>query len=126
MREVANYWIGRSVNDIVYRAYESKMGEKYAEYLEGRRGKVGVLPDVNGTVYKTQTIFAPHLLQDGLGGLIQRAQAAKAQTLRESQAVPNNYTAIYHKTVIYDAMVITCQAIIEYAHKHAALARSLA
>jgi len=50
MREVAKYWIGRSVNDIVYRAYENKMGEKYNEYLEGRRGKVGVLPDVNGTV----------------------------------------------------------------------------
>lgn len=126
MREVANFWAGRSVKDIVYRAYENKMGEKYTEYLEGRNGKVGVLPDVSGVVYKTQTIFAPHILKDGLGGIIQKARAAKEKTLRESQAVPNNYTAIYHKTVIHDAMVITCQAIIKYAHKHAALALSLA
>lgn len=126
MREVANFWIGRSVKDIVFRAYENKMGEKHTEYLEGRNGKVGVLPDVNGTVYKTQTIFAPHILSIGLGGIINKARAAKEKTLRESQAIPNFYNGIYHKTVIHDAMVITCEAIIKYAHKHAALARSLA
>jgi pyruvate formate-lyase/glycerol dehydratase family glycyl radical enzyme len=126
MKEVADYWVGKSVNDIVYRAWEQKMGESYTELIDGRKGKVAVLPDVNGTVYKTQTIFSPKIMKDGLGGIIRQAKEEKEKTLEASQYVPNDYTAIFHKTVILDVMVMVCEALIRYARKHAALAREMA
>ena len=126
MKEVANYWVGKSVNDIVYRALERKMGDKYTDLMDGRKGKVAVLPDVNGTVYKTQTIFSPKVMKDGLSGIIRRAKEEKGKTLAESQYVPNDYTAIFHKTIILDVMIMVCEALIKYARKHAALAREMA
>jgi pyruvate formate-lyase/glycerol dehydratase family glycyl radical enzyme len=126
IKEVANFWIGRSVNDIVYRAWQHKMGDSYVDLIDGRKGKVAVLPDVNGTVYKTQTIFAPHVMKDGLRGIIKRAKEEKQKTLDNSQYVSNDYTAIFHKTVILDVMIMVCEALIKYARKHADLARKMA
>lgn len=126
IREVANYWIGRSVNDIVYSALKNKMGDSYTDLIDGRKGKVAVLPDVNGTVYKTQTIFNPKVLNDGLGGIIRRAKEEKEQTINSAQFVPNSYNAIFHKTVILDVIVMTCEALIKYARRHAELARKMA
>jgi pyruvate formate-lyase/glycerol dehydratase family glycyl radical enzyme len=126
IKEIANFWIGRSVNDIVYRAWQQKMGDSYVDLIDGRKGKVAVLPDVNGTVYKTQTIFAPHIMKDGLGGIIKRAKEEKQKTLDASQYVPNDYTAIFHKTVILDVMIMVCESLIKYARKHAKLARKMA
>jgi pyruvate formate-lyase/glycerol dehydratase family glycyl radical enzyme len=126
IREIASYWTGRSVNDIVYKAYQQKMGDAYTDLMDGRKGKVAVLPDVNGTVYKTQTIFASHIMEDGLGGIIKKAKAEKQKTIQKSQFVPNDYTAIFHKLVILDAMIITCEALIKFARKHADLARKMA
>jgi trans-4-hydroxy-L-proline dehydratase len=126
IRAVANFWIGKSVNDIVYRALETKMGPRYMDYLDGRKGKVAVLPDVNGTVYKTQTIFSPKVMKGGLRDLIKRAKAEKEKTINESKFVQNNYTSIFHKTVILDVMVIVCEALIKYSKRHAELARKMA
>jgi formate C-acetyltransferase len=126
IKEVANYWVGRSVNDIVYRAWQNKMGDSYADLIDGRKGKVAVLPDVNGTVFKTQTIFSPKILNDGLSGIIRKAKAEKEKAINSGQFVPNSYNAIYHKTVILDMMVMTCEALIKYAKRHASLARDLA
>jgi formate C-acetyltransferase len=126
IKEIANYWVGKSVNDIVYKAYETKMGESYKDLIDGRRGKVAVLPDVNGTVYKTQTIYNPRIMKDGLGGLIKKAKAEKQKALQKSEFVPNDYTAIFHKLVILDVMIMTCEALIKYAGKHADLARKMA
>ncbi len=44
IREIAKYWIGKSVNDIVYKAYQQKMGDAYTELIDGRRGKVASCP----------------------------------------------------------------------------------
>jgi pyruvate formate-lyase/glycerol dehydratase family glycyl radical enzyme len=126
IREIAKYWVGKSVNDIVYKAYETKMGESYKDLIDGRKGKVAVLPDVNGTVYKTQTIYNPRIMKDGLGGIIKKAKAEKEKTLQKSQFVPNDYTAIFHKLIILDVMIMTCEAIIKFAGKHADLARKMA
>jgi len=126
IREVANYWIGRSVNDIVYRAWQNKMGDSYTDLIDGRKGKVAILPDVNGTVYKTQTIFSPKIMKDGLGGIIRRAKEEKEKTIQSAQCVPNDYTAIFHKTVILDVIVMTCEALIKYANRYADLARKMA
>jgi pyruvate formate-lyase/glycerol dehydratase family glycyl radical enzyme len=126
IKEVAKYWVGKSVNDIVYKAYRNKMGDSYTDLIDGRKGKVGVLPDVNGTVFKTQTIFSPKMMKDGLRGVILKAREEKEKTLNASQFVPNSLNAIYHKTVILDAMIITCESLIKYAKKHADLARSMA
>jgi pyruvate formate-lyase/glycerol dehydratase family glycyl radical enzyme len=126
IREIAKYWVGKSVNDIVYKAYETKMGESYKDLIDGRRGKVAVLPDVNGTVYKTQTIYNPRIMKDGLGGMIKKAKAEKEKTLQKSQFVPNDYTAIFHKLVILDVMIMTAEAIIKFARKHADLAKKMA
>ena len=128
IREVANFWVGRSVSDIVHKAYEQKLGPDYMTLMDRRcKGKVGILPDVNGTVYKTQTIFSGKIMQNGgLKGLIQRAKAEKIKNSAECQYVPNNYTAIYHKNIILDVMVMSCEAIIRYARKHAELARQMA
>src|SRR4030042_1886142 len=102
------------------------MGDSYTDLIDGRKGKVAVLPDVNGTVYKTQTIFAPHIMKDGLGGVIRRAKEEKQKSLDTSRFVPNDYTAIFHKTVILDVMIMVCEALIKYARKHADLARKMA
>ena len=118
IKEVANYWVGRSVNDIVYKAWQKKMGDSYADLIDGRKGKVAVLPDVNGTVFKTQTIFSPKILNDGLSGIIRKAKAEKEKAINSGQFVPNSYNAIYHKTVILDMMVMTCEALIKYAKRH--------
>jgi pyruvate formate-lyase/glycerol dehydratase family glycyl radical enzyme len=126
IKEIANYWVGRSVNDIVYKAYETKMGESYKDLIDGRKGKVAVLPDVNGTVYKTQTIYNPRIMKDGLSGMIKKAKTEKQKTLQKSQFVPNDYTAIFHKLVILDVMIMTCEALIKFARKHADLARKMA
>ncbi|OGO08086.1 MAG: hypothetical protein A2Y92_03175 [Chloroflexi bacterium RBG_13_57_8] len=126
IKEVANFWIGRSVNDIVYKAWQNKMGDSFTDLIDGRKGKVAVLPDVNGTVYKTQTIFAPHIMKDGLGGVIRRAKEEKQKSLDTSRFVPNDYTAIFHKTVILDVMIMVCESLIKYARKHADLARKMA
>jgi len=126
IKEVANYWVGRSVNDIVYKAWKTKMGDSYTDLIDGRRGKVAILPDVNGTVYKTQTIYSPKMMKDGLAGVIKRAKEEKEKTLQSSQYVPNDYTALFHKTVILDVMVMTCEALIKFAQKHADLAREMA
>ena len=122
IKEVAKYWVGKSVNDIVYKAYRNKMGDSFTDLIDGRRGKVAVLPDVNGTVFKTQTIFSPKMMKDGLRGVILKAREEKEKTLNESQFVPHSLNAIYHKTVILDAMIITCESLIKYAKKHADLA----
>ena len=126
IRDVAKFWVGRSVNDIVYRALEQKMGPSYADYIDGRKGKVAILPDVNGTVYKTQTIFSPKIMKGGMSGIIKRAKEEKEKTINTSHFVPNDYTAIFHKTVILDVMVMVCEAMIKYAKKHAELARKMA
>jgi pyruvate formate-lyase/glycerol dehydratase family glycyl radical enzyme len=126
IKEVANFWVGRSVNDIVYKAWQQKMGDSYTDLIDGRKGKVAVLPDVNGTVYKTQTIFSPKIMSEGLAGRIRRIKEEKEKTLKESRFTPNDYTHIFHKTVILDVMTLTCEAIIKYARRHAELAREMA
>ena len=82
IKEVANFWVGRSINDIVYQAWQQKMGDSYTELIDGRRGKVAVTPDVNGTVYKTQTIFSPKIMYEGLANRIRKIQEEKEKTLR--------------------------------------------
>jgi pyruvate formate-lyase/glycerol dehydratase family glycyl radical enzyme len=126
IKEVANYWVGRSVNDIVYRAWQNKMGDSYTDLIDGRKGKTAILPDVNGTVYKTQTIYNPRIMKDGLSGIIRKAKEEKKKTISSAQFVSNDYTAIFHKTVILDVMVMTCEALIRFARKHADLAVEMA
>jgi formate C-acetyltransferase len=126
LREIANFWVGRSVNDIVYRAWQNKMGDSYTDLIDGRKGKTAILPDVNGTVFKTQTIFSGKILIGGLGGIIRRAREEKKKTIDISKYTPNSYNAIIHKTVILDMMIMTCEALIKYARKHADLARKMA
>ena len=126
IKEIARYWVGRSVNDIVYKAWQTKMGDSYTDLIDGRKGKVAILPDVNGTVYKTQTIYSPKMMKDGLTGVIKRAKEEKEKTVQSAQYVTNDYTAIFHKTVILDVMVMTCEALIKFAKKHADLARKMA
>jgi pyruvate formate-lyase/glycerol dehydratase family glycyl radical enzyme len=126
IKEIANYWVGKSVNDIVYKAWQNKMGDSYTDLIDGRRGKVAILPDVNGTVYKTQTIYNPRIMKNGLSGIIRQAKEEKERAINSAQFVPNDYTAIFHKTVILDVMVMTCEALIKYARKHADLAKKMA
>jgi pyruvate formate-lyase/glycerol dehydratase family glycyl radical enzyme len=126
MREIANFWVGRSVNDIVYQAWQQKMGDSYVDLIDGRQGKTAILPDVNGTVFKTQTIFSGKIMTGGLGGIIRRATEEKKKTIETSEYTPNSYNAIIHKTVILDMIIMTCEAVIQYARKHADLARKMA
>jgi pyruvate formate-lyase/glycerol dehydratase family glycyl radical enzyme len=126
MREIANFWVGRSVNDIVYRAWQQKMGDSYMDLIDGRQGKTAILPDVNGTVFKTQTIFNGKIMTGGLGGIIRRSAEEKKKTIDTSKYTPNSYNAIIHKTVILDMIIMTCEAVIKYARKHADLARKMA
>lgn len=125
-RTLANFWVGRSVNDIVHRAWQREMGDAYKDLIGGRDGKVYVLPDVNGTVYKTQTIFNAHVLQHGLKNI-------KAQALEEKEKAKGAkgesaafFPAIYHKMVIADVIIMVCDAMVRYANKHAALAARMA
>ena len=125
IKEVARFWVGKSVMDIVRQALQREVGDNYYQLMEGK-DNVGVLPDPNGTVYKTQTIFNPKIIQEGLGGIIQRARAEREKAVAEGQYVPNSHTAIYHKTVILDVIIMACEAVIKYAQKHAELAREMA
>lgn len=124
-KEIANFWVGRSVMDIVNAAMKRELGDNYRVLQEGP-GNVGVLPDVNGTVYKTQTIFSPKVLKKGLSGVIRRSREEKEKTFNAAEFVPNSKSAIYHKGIILDAMIITCEALIRFARKHAELSRSMA
>ncbi len=65
-------------------------------------------------------------MNDGLGGIIKKAKAEKQKTIQKSQAVPNDYTQIFHKLVILDMQIMTCEALIKFARKHADLARKMA
>ncbi|HEX2965538.1 MAG TPA: pyruvate formate lyase family protein, partial [Syntrophorhabdaceae bacterium] len=122
---IANFWVGRSVMDIVNAAMKRELGDDFRVLQEGPEN-VGVLPDVNGTVYKTQTIFSPRILKDGLAGFIKKAREEKERTLGKAEYIQNSKSAIYHKSVILDAMIITCEALIRFAKKHAELARHMA
>jgi pyruvate formate-lyase/glycerol dehydratase family glycyl radical enzyme len=66
-----------------------------------------------------------HLLQEGLNGVMARVKAEQRK-MSESCQLPSVSIAGYHKQVLLRSMLMGCEALIQFAQRHAELARSLA
>ena len=121
--ETARYWVDRSMRDVVNKAWRRRNGEEYAKLLgDGVR----VFTDTVGIVAKSQTVFSPRVLKEGLNGIIQRAREEKEKTLSSIHYSSTLSPAVYHKVTILDCIIIACEAMIRFAKRHAELARRLA
>jgi pyruvate formate-lyase/glycerol dehydratase family glycyl radical enzyme len=126
LREDALFWdkyLPRE--DYLVEEMRRQLGEGYFELLRDR-ARVFDLPAPQRELM-LRNAPAPTLnlriLRDGLNSVIARARAEQKNMSSQSPHVPAEG---YHKHILLDSMIIACEAVIEFAKKHAELARKLA
>ena len=67
-----------------------------------------------------------YVLDQGLQKIIDRAKEELAKMDAQGGPLSDNLNGAYHKHVLMRAIIVQCEAIIDWAHRHAELARKLA
>jgi len=123
IEESANFWLGQSIRDMVNATRRRHAGENYAELLDNG---VRVMTDSVGTTGKNQAVFNPRIIKKGLNDTIERAKAEREKVLDSFKAFPAHPEKVYHKLAVLNEIIITCEALVRFARKHADLARQMA
>jgi pyruvate formate-lyase/glycerol dehydratase family glycyl radical enzyme len=133
----ATFWASRVAPDYINRAIVEKLGEDHLELLADRSM---VFEDYFAMADLSRGIFnqgfsgswagmpAPnsYVLDTGLRAIIDRAKAEMANMQSEGFDLTSSDSASSHKYLLLESIVISCQAIIDWANRHAALAGRLA
>jgi pyruvate formate-lyase/glycerol dehydratase family glycyl radical enzyme len=123
LEEAAHYWVGQSVQDIMYETWRRELGQDYLDLLDD---DARVIESVINVAPKGPSMFNPRVLKEGLNGTIARAKGEK-ELMRHSTGNDSQMsTSRFHKMVILDSIIIACEAVIAFARKHADLAREMA
>jgi pyruvate formate-lyase/glycerol dehydratase family glycyl radical enzyme len=136
--EDARYWVEHLPPENEYNSMREELGEEYLDILEGG-GKDPTL-DVGATVIESAPLrrglrfgfphndfeFDVRLLNRGLKGCIARARAEQEKMDKLGYGLPAPSTVAYDKHVLLKSVIMSCEAIIDFARRHAKLARSMA
>lgn len=117
LRECVRYFAGKTPVENITKAWQSVVGTWSQDYEE-TKGKdplliSGFLPGTTGPVNWEK------ILTKGLRGIIEEAEAKSKQFLEEKSPSIDKY-------FFWQAAIITCKAMINYAHRYANLARQMA
>lgn len=108
------YWKGRCIKDKGRGLAREIYGSKFEDYIAAR-----VFYDLTGITQGRCAPDYPKVLEKGFKGIIAEAQN-KLQSFRVNQKDD------LCKKYFWEAVIISCQAVIDFAHRYAALARKLA
>jgi formate C-acetyltransferase len=143
LREDCEYWVANMPPSYINAALKETLGEDHFDLLmdramifEGRGVRVepdrGLFENWGAMGGGTPQPHAP-VLHNGLNHIIALAKAEMEKVLAEGAGVPDGNggvaasTAVaYRKYVLLQSIIICCQAVIDFARRHAELARSLA
>jgi pyruvate formate-lyase/glycerol dehydratase family glycyl radical enzyme len=117
LRECVQYFTGKTAPEHAEQAWNSALGAWYKDLEEAR----GMDPPLKNIVIPGQTTRAnwEEILGKGLRGIIQQAETS-IQRFLDTQ--DTNIEKMY----FWQAVIITCEAVITYARRYAELARRLA
>ena len=116
LEEAAHYWVGKSMRDIINEAWRRELGEEFFNMIDEKTRvyEIGINIGPKGS-----TTFNPRVLKEGLNGIIARAKYEKKRTVSSCGGWPSLSPTIYHKTIVLNSIIIACEAVIQYAKKHA-------
>lgn len=123
LKEIAEFGKCMSVRELVRAALRR---EGLGEYIEMGCDGVRVIDTPIEWAGHPLPIFNPRVYKEGLNGIIARAKAEKEKVYASPGKLGDISPAIYDKLVTLNGIILTCDALIRFAKKHAELARSLA
>jgi len=130
-REDAQYWIEHLPPDYTTDWLTEELGEKHFdvcfnearvlghEQMKHRRG--ARLPAVS-----SECALCTRLLNEGLNGIIAQVKAELEKMVKEGYGSPGATEAAGDKYYLLKSMIICLEAVIDWANRHAQVARSLA
>lgn len=121
-REDVRYWAGKSAIDAEHIALQEELGDDYLE-LNSEGVRLFLAHDDQSL---PPASFNPRVFKEGLNGIIARAKDELKKIDNLSCQLAQVSSAGYHGIIVLRSIIIACEAVIEFANKHAELARSLA
>ncbi len=135
LREDAQYWVDIMPPDYINEALQEELGENHFELMQDR-ALVFEGPFLKA---ERQSAFqdmlsawtgSPHprvnVINTGLKQIQELAQAEMEKILKKGANLHHKSSDAYRKYVFLKAIVLTCDALITFAKRHADLARELA
>ncbi|MBN1367641.1 MAG: hypothetical protein JW967_06925 [Dehalococcoidales bacterium] len=137
LEEDAQYWFGHMTPDYINNAIIEELGEDHLDLLADRSM---VFEDYFAMADLSNGIFnqgfngswagmpAPnsYVINRGLKAIITRAKVEMEKLEKEGGNLVSISSAAYHKHVLLRSIIISCEAIIDWACRHAELARNMA
>jgi pyruvate formate-lyase/glycerol dehydratase family glycyl radical enzyme len=134
-REDAEYWIEHLEPSDFVASLKEELGEKHFDLCfqrsrifgheqmlkRGGRRSTAKLP-----AQSSECALCPRLLNEGLNGIIARVKAELDKMVKEGHGTIGATIAAGNKYYLLKSMIIALEAVIDWANRHAEVARSLA
>ncbi|MEM1539307.1 MAG: pyruvate formate lyase family protein [Candidatus Bathyarchaeia archaeon] len=142
LRKDAEYWASRLAPDEMNKALIEELGEEHLDLMMDRamvfegypmraNPELTAVPDwaiISGPPAAAGYHFFPRksVLDHGLNYIMELAKAEMERMLREGAKVNPKSPEALEKYYLLKALIIECQAVIDWARRHAKLAREMA
>ena len=119
MHEINKYWFNKSVQG-AERQYLAEADKPYWSYMNQ-----GVFVWVHGA-HSGQVPNYEKVFKVGLKGILKEAQDKLAQVIQDRELIRDNPRDFLKKKAFLEAVIISIEAAIRWAHRYAELAKSMA
>ena len=140
LREDAEYWEKRLPPNFVNEALKRELGEEHMDLLMDRAMVFEGIPmradtDIDMSIWgpfaytyisRGMTLYREKVVPKGLNHIIALAKAELEKMEKKGEYSPTMSPRPMEKRILLKAMILSCQAVIKWAHRHAELARELA
>ena len=127
LEEDCQYWADHLPPDYQTEAVREELGDEYLDLLTDKAMVFEFyLPRRGVKTADNQADISLRLLNEGLNGVMARARAEQEKMDKLSYQLPTTTAAGYHKKILLKSVIMSCEAVIEFANRHAQLARRMA
>jgi pyruvate formate-lyase/glycerol dehydratase family glycyl radical enzyme len=136
LKEDVQYWADHMPPDYINTALREELGEGHFDLLmdramviEGAHQRTeperGLFEDYCGILLGSPDAH-DHVIDKGLKAIIIQARAEQEKMAKAGAGLPAISSAGYHKQILLESIILSCKAVMDWANRHAELARSLA
>lgn len=139
LKKDAEYWVERLPVNEVNKALEYELGEKHMDLMMDRAQVFEGIPlraepemGIWGPIFperigRGRTLFRGKVVHKGLNAIIEDCKKELERMDRDGAYIhPAGRPKPFEKRILLKSMIISCEAVIEWAHRYAELVRSQA